>query len=86
MFMAVFVVLWPYLLTTELRCLQKNNIGHTKRGGQKTKKVVYHCLENYRASCPLFFLHTVGLDTYYILQIKYSMNYLIWLIYSHNAN
>ena len=24
-----YVVLWPYLLTTKLRCLQKNNIGHT---------------------------------------------------------
>ena len=29
-FMTVFIVLWPYLLTTKLRCLQKNNIGHTK--------------------------------------------------------
>ena len=28
-FMAIFIVLWPYLLTTKLRCLQKNNIGHT---------------------------------------------------------
>ena len=28
--MAIFIVLRPYLLTTELRCLQKNNIGHTK--------------------------------------------------------
>ena len=27
--MAVFIVLWPYFLTTKLRCLQKNNIGHT---------------------------------------------------------
>jgi hypothetical protein len=27
--MVVFIVLWPYLLTTKLRCLQKNNIGHT---------------------------------------------------------
>ena len=27
--MAIFIVLWPYLLTTKLRCLQKNNIGHT---------------------------------------------------------
>ena len=27
-FMAVFIVLWPYLLTTKLRCLQKNNIRH----------------------------------------------------------
>ena len=29
--MAVFIVLWPYLLTTKLRCLQKNNIEHTKQ-------------------------------------------------------
>ena len=27
--MPVFIVLWPYLLTTKLRCLQKKNIGHT---------------------------------------------------------
>ena len=27
--MAIFIVLWPYLLTTKLRCLQKTNIGHT---------------------------------------------------------
>ena len=28
--MAIFVVLWSCLLTTKLRCLQKNNFGHTK--------------------------------------------------------
>ena len=28
--MIIFLVLWPYLLTTKLRCLQKNNIGHAK--------------------------------------------------------
>ena len=28
-FLAIFIVLWPYLLTDKLRCLQKNNIGHT---------------------------------------------------------
>ena len=27
--MAIFVVLWPYLLTTKLSCLQKNNFEHT---------------------------------------------------------
>ena len=27
--MDIFIVLWPYLLTTKLRCLQKNDIGHT---------------------------------------------------------
>ena len=30
-FMAVFIVLVPYLLTTKLRCLQKNNFGHTNK-------------------------------------------------------
>ena len=29
-FMAVFIVLWPYLLTSKLRYLQKINIGHTR--------------------------------------------------------
>ena len=27
--MAVFIVLLPYLLTTKLRCMYKNNTGHT---------------------------------------------------------
>ena len=31
-FMAVFVVLWPYLLTTKLSFLKKNNFGHTMHG------------------------------------------------------
>ena len=30
--MAVFIVLWPYILTAKLRCLQKSNIGHTILG------------------------------------------------------
>ena len=30
--MAIFVVLWSYLLTTKLSCLQKNNFGHTNVG------------------------------------------------------
>jgi hypothetical protein len=32
--MVVFVVPWPYLLTTKLSCLQKYNFGHTILGGQ----------------------------------------------------
>ena len=28
-FIAVFIVLWPFLLTTKLSCLQKNQSGHT---------------------------------------------------------
>ena len=27
--MIVFIFIWPYLLTTKLRCLQKNTFGHT---------------------------------------------------------
>ena len=27
--MAIFVVLWPYRLTTKLSCLQKDSFGHT---------------------------------------------------------
>ena len=30
--MTIFIVLWPYLLTNKLRCLHKNNIGHTNLG------------------------------------------------------
>ena len=29
-FMAIFLVLWPYLSTTKLNCLQKINFGRTK--------------------------------------------------------
>ena len=32
-FIAIFVVLWSYLLTTKLSCLQKNNFGHTMEYG-----------------------------------------------------
>ena len=28
-FMAIFIVLWSYLFTNELSCLQKNKSGHT---------------------------------------------------------
>ena len=42
--MAVLIVLWLYLLTTKLRCLQKNNIEHTKLhiplGWTKTPKLI----------------------------------------------
>ena len=30
--MAIFVVLWSYLLTIKLGCLQKNKFGHTNEG------------------------------------------------------
>ena len=30
--MAILVLLWPYLLTTKLSCLQKNNFGHNIEG------------------------------------------------------
>ena len=30
--MAIFIVIWPYLLTTKLRCLLKNNNGHSTPG------------------------------------------------------
>ena len=41
--MAIFIVLQPYLSTTKLSCLQKNNFGHTKdagkaRGVEKNKR------------------------------------------------
>ena len=32
-FVAIFIVLWSYLVTTKLRSLQKNNIGHTNKVG-----------------------------------------------------
>ena len=35
--MAVLIVLWPYLLTSKLRCLQKNNTGHTKLGVEEDR-------------------------------------------------
>ena len=43
--MAIFKVLWPYLLTPKLRSLQKNNIGHTKVGGKKGAGFIARKLE-----------------------------------------
>ena len=36
-----FIVLWPYLSTTKLRCLQKNNIGYTWQVADDYAKVNY---------------------------------------------
>ena len=36
--MVIFVVLWSYLLTTKLSCLQKNNFGHTNEGAIESLK------------------------------------------------
>ena len=44
--MAIFIVLWPYLFTTKLRCLQKNNIGHTKGGVHLNDYLSFNCLVN----------------------------------------
>ena len=53
--MAIFIVLWPYLSTTKLRCLQKNNIGHTTQGGssygESEKKVSFESIILSREAC-----------------------------------
>ena len=33
--MAVFIVLWPYLLTTKLKSVIRHNLGHSKGGAPK---------------------------------------------------
>ena len=38
-FMDIFIVLWPYLLTTKLSCLQKNKSGQTKCTAKAFKTV-----------------------------------------------
>ena len=43
-FMAVFIVLWSYLLTTKLRCLQNNNTEHTSSG---VVHIIYNTLCNW---------------------------------------
>ena len=46
--MAIFVILWSYLLTTKLSCLQKNNFGHTNQGTlEKQESICPYC--NYKA-------------------------------------
>ena len=57
-FMDVFVVLWPYLFTTKLSCLKKNNFGHTKVCNWKKVRHAHCCLKikigvffSYRYSC-----------------------------------
>ena len=53
--MAVFIVLWPYLLTTKLSCLQKNKFGHTMQGitfalyikNDRLKHYAGHCIQSW---------------------------------------
>ena len=61
--MAIFIVLLPYLLTTKLRCLQKNNIGHTIKGTQQNHDISVHEEEKFHKclSC------NVSFDSIYLL-------------------
>merc|ERR1712051_673040 len=46
--MVIFIVLWPYLLATNLRCLQKNTIGHTNLRSQEAQQEEYLSDEHIR--------------------------------------
>ena len=46
--MAIFLVLWSYLSATNLRCLQKNNFGHTNdRSRSRQPGGQYQSRDNY---------------------------------------
>ena len=48
--MALFIVLWPCLLTTKLSCLQTNYFGHTNVG-------ISYALSIYISTCDLLMCH-----------------------------
>ena len=61
--MTVFIVLWPYLLTVKLRCLQKNNIEHTRVGVWCLKKIlsalcVQYCMLKLAFGCSIILVIT----------------------------
>ena len=68
-FMVIFVVLWPYLLTTKLSCLQKNNFGHTKAHVCQLKNAEYKCANSVPAT-----------ETWFWLQIRIEDN----IVYGQN--
>ena len=35
--MAIFIVLWPYLLTTKLKSVIRHNLGHSNRATKRVK-------------------------------------------------
>ena len=57
--MAIFVVLWSYLLTIKLSCLQKNNFGHTNSRYNFVDVVVEILDEN--DNSPLFLQPTTNI-------------------------
>ena len=61
--MAVFIVLWPYLLTTKLRCLQRNNSGHSKM----------HVRYPHTSMHP--FLSTFQVFSCFLLLVRYILNF-----------
>ena len=66
--MAVFIVLWSYLLTTKLRCLQKKNIGHTNVPSKPSSRRIAKqlCAAEFTT---LDFLN--GFDFVYVVYILY---------------
>ena len=68
-FMAIFIVLWPYLLTTKLRCLQKNNFGHTKYTYQASYKEEAWVLLVYLCNEQIFCQAVSKVHTKFILEV-----------------
>ena len=67
--MAVFIVLWPYLLTTKIRCLQKNKIGHTNA---PTKFIAFD----------LFWQSIFFKDRNHLSQFLYCGYYVMYIVHS----
>ena len=78
--MAIFIVLWPYLLTTKLRCLQKNNMGHTNLSDRtkhsETKNTPYISM---RCTTWLF-LWFLGNIIIYWFRPRYIWLYIYWTV------
>ena len=73
--MAFFVVLWSYLLTTKLSCLQKNNFGHTKLGMHISRHDLYGSQSQVAHSNPsCMFGHKTNVTVVAILVIRFMIS------------
>ena len=64
--MAIFVVLQPHLLTTKLRCLQKNNFGHTILPTYCSPYFISLCKKQRCCKCFMLLFHPQNVNRYII--------------------
>ena len=72
--MAIFIVLWPYLLTTKLRSVIRHNLGHSKLYNEIRHIILGNVrTNNLRFNLPL--IQIIVLTYCYFLNIKLILNF-----------